>query len=55
MKKILSVIFSAAIFALCAADAKNFDLSKYIRSRYKAGERDIVLPDGKLKCRVMTL
>ena len=55
MKKILLVIFSAAAFLLGAEEIKTINLSQYVRSRYKAGQRDIVLPDGKVKCSVMTL
>ena len=44
-------------FALVAAaeQVTTIDLHQYIFSRYKAGVRDIVLPDGKVRCRGVTL
>lgn len=54
--KYLSFLFCfSAILLSGAEEIKTINLSNYIRSRYKAGERDIVLPDGKVKCRVVTL
>ena len=43
--------------ALCsgAEEIKTIDLYQYIFSRYNKGERDIVLPDGKVRCRGITL
>ena len=55
MKKILFLICAAAAFCLGAEEIKTINLSEYIRSRYKAGQRDIVLPDGKVKCKAATL
>ena len=56
MKHLFILLFCAAAVVLHGAEEiKTINLSQYIRSRYKAGERDIVLPDGKVKCRVMTL
>jgi parallel beta-helix repeat protein len=55
MKKLLLLIFSAISILLCAAESKTINLYDYINSRYKAGQRDIVLPDGKVKCRGVTL
>jgi hypothetical protein len=49
------LICAAAAFCLGAEEIKTINLSEYIRSRYKAGQRDIVLPDGKVKCKVVTL
>ena len=48
MKIPLLFFAAAAAFSLGAAD---FDLGNYIRSRCRAGEREIVLPDGELRCR----
>ncbi|MBQ9775938.1 MAG: right-handed parallel beta-helix repeat-containing protein [Lentisphaeria bacterium] len=54
--KYLSFLFCfSAILLSGAEELKTIDLSRYIRSRYKAGERDITLPDGKVKCRTVTL
>ena len=55
MKKLFTLICAAAAVMLCAEEIKTINLYQYVSSRYKAGERDIVLPDGKVKCRVMTL
>ena len=37
------VVAAVAALSLGAAE---FDLGNFIRSRYRAGEREIVLPDG---------
>lgn len=43
------------VFTLAAEEIKTINLDQYIRSRYKAGVREIVLPDGKVKCHTATL
>ena len=55
MKRLILLFCSIFALILSAEEIKTINLSDYIRSRYKAGKRDIVLPDGKVKCRVMTL
>ena len=49
-----ATVFMAAMFLLAASD-KGIDLHSYIHSRYNKGIRDIVLPDGKVRCRGVTL
>ena len=49
-----ATVFMAAMFLLAASD-KGIDLHSYIHSRYNTGIRDIVLPDGKVRCRGVTL
>lgn len=44
------VVAAVAALSLGAAE---FDLGNFIRSRYRAGEREIVLPDGEVRCRGM--
>ena len=55
MKKLSVLIFAAAAMLLGAEEIRTVNLSQYIRSRYKAGQRDITLPDGKVKCTTVTL
>ena len=55
MKKLSVLIFAAAAMLLGAEEIRTVNLTQYIRSRYKAGQRDITLPDGKVKCTTVTL
>ena len=54
-KIILSAVAVITCFCIAAEEVKTINLPNYIRSRYKAGVRDIVLPDGKVKCSQVTL
>ena len=53
--KFALTVLLLTVFTLAAEEIKTINLDQYIRSRYKAGVREIVLPDGKVKCHTATL
>lgn len=55
MKYLTILICLGATLLSGAEEIKTINLANYIRSRYNAGSRDIVLPDGKVKCTTVTL
>ena len=54
--KTIFCLFSLLTAAVCwAGEGKTIDLHNYVFNRYKKGIREIVLPDGKVRCRGITL
>ncbi|MBE6387881.1 MAG: right-handed parallel beta-helix repeat-containing protein [Lentisphaerae bacterium] len=54
--KTMFCLFYLLTAAVCwAGEGKTIDLHNYVFNRYQKGIREIVLPDGKVRCRGITL
>ena len=54
-KTLLCLVSAFAMLCCVAKDSVTIDLHNYIFSRYNKGIKEVVLPDGKVRCRGVTL
>ena len=54
-KTLLCLVSTFAMLCCVAKDSVTIDLHNYIFSRYNKGIKEVVLPDGKVRCRGVTL